>query len=105
TSVSEGDAIENYTWKLNNQIISYDEEFAYRIAEAGLHDMALEVRTVNNCLNAMSKEIEVFLAPVSKFKAEPMRGAAPLEVTFTNQSENASSFLWDFSDYNTDQDD
>jgi PKD repeat protein len=38
------------------------------------------------------------LKPTACFSADPIKGKAPLEVTFKNTSENANSFRWDFGD-------
>lgn len=40
-------------------------------------------------------------SPLSKFAARPLKGRAPLNVTFVNQSENAEQFLWDLGDGHT----
>jgi PKD repeat protein len=42
------------------------------------------------------------LAPVAEFSAQPLSGAAPLTVNFTDQSTNfPTSWLWDFGDGDT----
>jgi PKD repeat protein len=50
--------------------------------------------------NIASKTISVAApaaAPVANFSASPTSGTAPLAVTFTNSSTNATSYSWDFN--------
>ena len=39
--------------------------------------------------------------PVASFNGGPTNGAAPLTVTFTNLSGNATNYVWNFGDGNT----
>lgn len=39
--------------------------------------------------------------PTAAFTASPLSGNGPLEVTFTNTSSEATSYLWNFGDGNT----
>ena len=41
------------------------------------------------------------VAPNADFSASPLTGTAPLTVTFSNNSTNATEYLWDFGDGNT----
>jgi PKD repeat protein len=49
--------------------------------------------------NTASKAISVAAsaAPIANFSARPTSGTAPLAVTFTNSSTNATSYSWDFN--------
>jgi PKD repeat protein len=38
------------------------------------------------------------VGPLADFWATPLRGTAPLTVTFVNNSANATTYLWDFGD-------
>lgn len=40
-------------------------------------------------------------SPLSKFEARPLKGRAPLNVSFTNRSENADQYAWDLGDGGT----
>ncbi|MBB1126718.1 PKD domain-containing protein [Thiospirillum jenense] len=41
------------------------------------------------------------ILPQAEFNASPLNGIAPLIVQFTDQSQNATAWLWDFGDGNT----
>ncbi len=45
--------------------------------------------------------VDVYGTAASQFSATPITGVFPLEVTFTNTSENADSYIWDFGDTET----
>ena len=48
--------------------------------------------------NTTSQTITAFGAPVANFTVSPPIGSAPLTVTFTNLSQFATSYAWDFGD-------
>jgi gliding motility-associated-like protein len=45
--------------------------------------------------------IDILDPPVAEFSANPTSGCTPLEVTFTNTSQNASSYSWNFGNGTT----
>ncbi len=45
--------------------------------------------------------IRVYEHPVAAFAASPLSGPVPLEVAFSNSSQNSDSFLWDLGDGQT----
>ena len=51
--------------------------------------------------NAVTKSITVASAVVADFTFSPTTGRAPLVVTFTNTSRNATSYAWDFGNGQT----
>ncbi|MBL7835959.1 MAG: gliding motility-associated C-terminal domain-containing protein [Bacteroidetes bacterium] len=51
------------------------------------------------CSNASFKiDFQINFEVDAKFTANPKIGCQPLEVTFTNQSKNATQYFWDFGD-------
>lgn len=52
----------------------------------------------NVCLVSDSVFVDVLDPPVAEFSASVTSGCAPLSVTFTNTSQNASTFSWNFGD-------
>ena len=50
----------------------------------------------NGCVGTASVQVTGLPAPLASFSANPESGAVPLEVIFTNNSQNASSYEWDF---------
>ncbi|MFK7784120.1 MAG: choice-of-anchor L domain-containing protein [Crocinitomicaceae bacterium] len=52
--------------------------------------------TDNVCEESDSVFVDVTPPPVASFDASPQAGCAPLSVVFTNTSQNATSYEWDF---------
>ena len=50
----------------------------------------------NGCVGTASVLVTGLPIPVASFSANPETGGVPLEVIFTNNSQNASSYEWDF---------
>ncbi len=57
--------------------------------------------TDNVCKVNDSVFVDILPPPVAEFTADPASGCTPLNVTFTNTSQNASNFAWDFGNGNT----
>lgn len=55
----------------------------------------------NVCTVSDSVFVDVLDPPVAEFSASVTSGCAPLSVTFTNTSQNASTFSWNFGDGQT----
>ncbi|GEM_PF-3533572 len=103
-SASIDDPIIDFRWSIDNELVSLSENFSYLVGESGSHDVLMEVTTERDCENSLVKSIDLNPAPISKFTAEPVYGAPPLEVDFNNQSTGATRYLWDFSQNNEDTD-
>lgn len=57
--------------------------------------------TDNVCSVTDSVYVEPLDPPVAQFSANPSSGCTPLTVTFTNSSQNTSSYYWDFGNGQT----
>jgi len=55
-------------------------------------------------IESNSISVHVYGKAIANFSAQPLSGILPLEVVFTNSSENADSFTWDFGDGNNSTD-
>jgi gliding motility-associated-like protein len=55
----------------------------------------------NVCTVSDSAFVDVLDPPVAEFSASVTEGCAPLSVTFTNTSQNASAYSWNFGDGQT----
>jgi gliding motility-associated-like protein len=56
---------------------------------------------INGCEAIDSVTITIVPVPTASFTADPIVGVAPLNVSFTNSSLNATSYNWDFGDGNS----
>ena len=53
------------------------------------------------CEDSDSIYVDVENPPVAQLAGSPLSGCGPLNVTFTNSSENTTSYLWDFGNGNS----
>jgi len=85
---------ENDEWRLYNYKISY-------ILEQGIGPHPVHVDLCDNIGRQTRSTYEVLVAndnlPVALFETSPARGAAPLQVVFTNNSINSTRYEWDFN--------
>jgi PKD repeat protein len=59
------------------------------------------VATATGCKDSISKTAVIYAKPTVNFSYTPLYGDAPLNVTFTNQSSNDSTYFWQFGDGGT----
>jgi len=88
------------SWDINNDgtVDNTSESFVYVYQNPGNYTVKL---TVSNENGTASKTQEIFvnkvtILPVADFSANVTSGYAPLSVLFTNMSQNAVSWSWDF---------
>jgi PKD repeat protein len=95
----------SYVWTLGNGQTSTDTNPVAIYPTAGTYDVILSARAANGQMAVKTAKITVtapaVAAPVANFTFTPNTGAAPLQVTFTNTSTNATSFAWDFGNGQT----
>jgi len=101
TDASTGTAITTYAWDFENDgtVDSAEQNPVHSYAMPGAYSVAL---TVTNAAGSDTKTETSFItvtepAPVAQFSAEPLSGAVPLKVNFTDVSTNAASYAWDFN--------
>jgi PKD repeat protein/photosystem II stability/assembly factor-like uncharacterized protein len=93
----------SYTWNFGDGETSTDENPVHSYQTAGNFTVSLtasnsdftDTETKANYIEAL------WPAPMAKFLAEPTSGIDPLVVTFTDSSEYAQSWNWNFGDGNT----
>jgi PKD repeat protein len=100
TDASTGDAIASYAWDFTNDgnVDSSEQNPQYSYATPGVYTVSL---TVTNAAGSDTKTQADLIAvtepaPVAQFTADPLTGAVPLSVAFTDASSNAASYAWDF---------
>ncbi len=81
------------TFTLNNPTHIYTNPGTYTITLTG-------TSMFNQCVAVYSSTITVLDLPVSEFEPSTTYGCAPLEVTFTNNSNGALFYEWNFGDGN-----
>lgn len=94
---SSTDPVETYSWNIQGNELQGDA-IEYLFTETGIQEILLKVTTESGCTYAVNKAITILPAPQADFSANPVKGPPPLNVQFTNQSTNASSYSWRFND-------
>jgi len=69
------------------------------VSAAGVYNDTLSA--INGCDSIVSVTVTVNPSPIASFTANPLTGTAPLLVNFTNTSQNANIYDWNFGDGNT----
>jgi gliding motility-associated-like protein len=100
SNISSIDRIQNFTWYVNGAPVSTDSNLRYYFA-ASNYTIKLVVKTVNGCLDSISRNIVVDFVSAAFTALNPVRCADDLSVQFTNNSisqYSGSTYLWDFGD-------
>ena len=93
-----------YSWNFGDQGTSTDKNPTHTYTEGGTFTVTLTVTGEDGTTtDAVSKDVTV-TAPIPVLTAGFTSNAAGLDVTFTNTSENAVSYVWDFGDQGTSTD-
>ena len=96
----EGDEITDWQWYYDGNVEGNLNEQLFNF-ETGVYTVILEISTVNGCVYQSTQEVTVNSAPVAAFTPSFTFGAPPLEISFSNSSQGAVSYSWDFKDGNT----
>ncbi len=98
----------SWLWDFGDGSTSTSENPSHTYNSPGTYDITLSVTTVSGCDGSVTLPgyIVVDVLPVPSFTVSASLGCSPLQVTFTNTSTGAASYLWDFGNgfTSTDQD-
>jgi PKD repeat protein len=94
---SEGE-IHLWKWLLNQQPAFDTKDIEFRYDTAGIYHAVLMVEDVYGCRDTSQNPFEVFDIPVPLFTASVEKGPVPLEIQFTNHSQGADTYYWQFGD-------
>lgn len=89
------DSIISYSWQIDNTIYNTDS-INHIFLEEEDYDILLEIETENACKGDTLQTIKVNPVPNPNFSFSPNYGTAPLEVEFTNQTQDATNYIWNF---------
>ncbi len=89
-----------YSWDMGDgNTLKDSTNFTYFYSISGNYTIQLIVHdTVCNSSDTMLQSVVILPAVQSNFSTNVISGCEPLLVNFTNQSTNASSYVWDFND-------
>jgi PKD repeat protein len=102
TDQSTGE-IDSWSWDFGDGTTSTAQNPTHEYASAGSYTVSLTVTGPGGSdTETKTNYITVSTTPVADFTASPTSGAAPLTVSFTDQStNNPTSWSWDFGDGTT----
>lgn len=86
-----------WNWSFNGPNSGAGSPFAYTFAVAGGYTVTLTSTRQSGCIYSTSKNVIINNGPIAAFTPTPLAGAAPLTVTFQNNS-IADSYQWSFGD-------
>ncbi|MES2590604.1 MAG: PKD domain-containing protein [Bacteroidota bacterium] len=95
-NIAGGTAPFNYLW--TNSDTSPNINILHPLSSTSL--IGIEVTDVNNCSDTASLNVTSLPYPLALISG-PLMGCPPLNVSFTNQSINATNYLWNFGDGTT----
>jgi uncharacterized repeat protein (TIGR01451 family) len=99
---NQSSSANSYTWQFGDGTTSTELSPAHVYTTAGFYDVTL---TAENPFASQTvtytNYITAFNAPVAALSALPRVGAAPLVVTFTNESLFGDTFIWGYGDGQT----
>ena len=99
--ISQG-VISNWKWNIETGGTILSQNASFFPLDTGIFDVQLIAYSESGCSDTIQKEYSVNSLPIIDFSFSPTFGAKPLTVTFENLSSNATSYLWDFNDGETD---
>ena len=102
--LSTGTGIDGWSWTFGDGGTSTDRNPNHTYNNPGTYTVSLTVSSSSQgCDDTMTRTgyITVNGGPTAGFVGSPTSGTEPLAVSFTNQSTDATSYLWDFGDSQT----
>ncbi|GEM_PF-4235052 len=95
TSVSNAN---DFTWKINGAVVSNAQDYSTVLTNLGANTVRL-VATDLGCVDSTEQVVIIEPEPIAIFSSSGT--GQPWELTFMDQSVDASTFAWDFGDGNT----
>ncbi len=97
TFLNETDGGDYYSWDFGNGNKSIDIDGKQLFTEAGTYDIALYTSDVEGCSDSISHKLVVNPKPLALFESSSLQSCfSPVDVEFTNLSEGADDYEWDF---------
>jgi PKD repeat protein len=90
---------DNYSWDFGDSTTSTNQHPSHIYNTPGIFDVTLIASSIYGCADTFKIDQYIkALGPITNFTASSLSGCSPLEVTFTDHSQNASAYTWNFGD-------
>lgn len=86
------------SWSFGSQGTGSGSPVQYTFSSTSTYAVQLNSTRQSGCVYSVSKNVSIVSPPVADFLPSIDAGAAPLPVSFTNNSSGANSYLWKFGD-------
>ena len=86
------------SWSFGSQGTGSGSPVQYTFSSTGTYVVQLNSTRQSGCVYSVSKNVSIVSPPVADFVPSIDAGAAPLPVSFANNSSGANSYLWKFGD-------
>ncbi|MBE9468632.1 MAG: PKD domain-containing protein [Bacteroidetes bacterium] len=104
SSTSIDGNITYWQWRIDTLGYSYTQNPNIVIKDTGSYHIKLKIKSETGCSDTISRSVFVHSLPIVNFDFNPKLGTPPLIVNFDNGSENASSYIWQFGDEQSNSD-
>ena len=96
------DGIGNVTWDFDDTTQSYNFNEKHVYNTAGEYNISLSAKDiVNGCVSKATHKVNILKAPEAAFSSDQQNGCQPLSVKFTNETQEAEYYSWDFGNGNS----
>jgi PKD repeat protein len=87
-----------WQWDFAGQGTAHEQHPWFTFSEAGQYPVSLTVTSDAGCTDGITQLVDVYPSPEADFSFFPRFGVSPLTVHFSNLSQGAASYTWDFGD-------
>jgi PKD repeat protein len=101
TFTNQSENAVSYLWSFGDGVTSTVTNPTHSYAMAGIYTVQLTVAGKNEGTDTYSSAVSIYYAPVADFIMDKTEAKTGETINFTNQSVNATSYLWKFGDGST----
>ena len=87
-----------YIWDFGDGVTSEAVAPLHTYTQTGIYTVTLQAGNGTITDTLVQANAITVTTPIAAFSANPLSGSVPLSVTFSNNSSNASGYIWDFGD-------
>ena len=93
--------ITKWKWRIGDTLERFEQNPKVLLRQSKIYSVSLRVTSEMGCEDTVYSNVKTIKKPVAKFDYEPKIVGAPVDITFNNQSDSATSYIWNFGDNST----